>query len=103
MKQLTKVISTFLLLEFISVFTLWAGTTGKIAGNVTDKKTGEPLPGTSIIVSGTMLGAASDINGNYTILNVPPGTYELQISFVGYQKATISDVRVFIDQTTRID
>ncbi|HSH65074.1 MAG TPA: carboxypeptidase-like regulatory domain-containing protein, partial [Bacteroidia bacterium] len=49
-----------------------AGTTGKIQGKVTDKNTGEPLPGVNVIVVGTNIGSATDVNGEYFILQVPP-------------------------------
>ena len=64
---------TFLLtISLISA--IWAGETGKISGIIKDKTTGGPLMGASVIVVGTTLGAATDIEGQYTILYVPPGT-----------------------------
>ena len=103
MKKLKKVIAPILLLAIALVSPLWSGTTGKIAGIITDKTSGEPLPGANIVVIGTSLGASADFNGEYTILYVPPGTYNVQVSFVGYKKVTASEVRVYIDQTARID
>ena len=70
---------------------------------VIDKVSSEPMIGANVIVLGTSLGAISDFDGNYSILSVPPGTYNIQVSFMGYRKVTFSDVRVFIDQTTRVD
>jgi outer membrane receptor protein involved in Fe transport len=81
----------------------WSGTTGKIAGTVTDQATGQSLPGANVVVVGTTLGASTDINGHYTILYVPPGTYQLQVSYIGYATITMNDVRIYIDQTARID
>ncbi|MBN1997571.1 TonB-dependent receptor [candidate division KSB1 bacterium] len=81
----------------------FAGTTGKIAGRVIDEATGDPLPSVNVVVDGTMLGAATDSQGYYTILHVPPGTYNLRASFIGYSRTTINDVRVLIDQTARVD
>jgi len=86
----------------IQISTTLAGTTGKIAGKITDKN-GDRLPGANILIIGTTLGGTTDVEGQYTILEVPPGTYDLQISYIGYKKVTVSEVRVFIDQTTRID
>jgi outer membrane receptor protein involved in Fe transport len=103
MKQLKRVIVPILFLTILSVPTLWSGTTGKIDGTVTDKASGERLPGANIVVVGTTLGASADLNGQYTILYVPPGTYDVHVSYVGYRKVTITDVRVYIDQTARID
>ena len=82
---------------------LWSGTTGKIAGTVIDKQTGEPLSGANVIVQGTDYGAAADLNGNYTILHVPPGEYTVVISVIGYAKVMVNDVRVRIDQTSHIN
>lgn len=103
MKPIKRLIIPILLLTGIFTSPIWSGTTGKIAGKITDKTTGEPLFGANIIVVGTSLGSVSDFDGLYTILHVSPGTYEVQVSYIGYRKVTISDVRVFIDQTTRID
>jgi hypothetical protein len=76
---------------------------GKIAGKVTDKATGEGIPGVNVVIAGTTLGAATNLDGEYTILNVPPGTYQLKFSAIGYSPVTFNDVRVNIDLTTRIN
>ncbi|MEO0069839.1 MAG: TonB-dependent receptor [candidate division WOR-3 bacterium] len=80
-----------------------AGVTGTIRGRVTDKKTGEPLIAVNVIVIGTELGAATDANGVYEIINVPPGRYKLTASYVGYQEMTVSDVLVVQDNVTVVD
>ncbi len=103
MQQLKKVIAPILMLILISVSPLWSGTTGKIAGSITDKDNGEPVIGATIIISGTSLGAATDLDGHFTILFVPPGSCNLQISSVGYRKVLVKDIRVHIDQTARVD
>jgi len=82
---------------------LYAGITGKIAGKVFDKKTGEALISVTILLVETKMGAASDIDGNYFIINIPPGVYQLKASLIGYTPVVIKNVRVSIDQTTRID
>ena len=82
---------------------MFAGTTGKIAGRITDAETGGPLPGVNIVVQGTTLGAASDIDGNYVILNVPPRVYRVVVSMVGYRQVQYENVRVSIDLTTRVN
>lgn len=82
---------------------VFAGTTGKITGKVTDKQTGETLIGVSVMVQGTSLGASTDIEGYYTILHVPPGTHTVITSHVGYTQVTVTGVNVNIDQTTPID
>ncbi|MFQ5603905.1 MAG: TonB-dependent receptor domain-containing protein [bacterium] len=82
---------------------VYSGTSGKIAGRVTDAETGEPLPGTNVIVQGTSLGAATDVDGYYTILRVPPGTYRVETSFIGYKKMVQTNVVVRVDLTTKVN
>ena len=94
---------TLLLLAALLPATLHAGSTGKVAGKVVDRQTGEGIPGVNIILTGTTLGAATNLDGEYSILNVPPGTYELKATAIGYAPVTIKDVRVNIDLTTRIN
>ena len=92
-----------LVILFLLSNLLFAGNTGKIAGRVTDETTGDGLPFANVIVDGTTLGAATDIDGYYAILNVPPGVYSVTASIVGYQKKSFKDVRVNVDFTTRLD
>ncbi len=82
---------------------LSAQTVGKIAGTVTEVETGEPIPGVNIVVVGTKMGAATDINGEYYILNVPPGKYELRASIIGFQTIKMTDIIVNATRTTTID
>lgn len=98
-----RLIFLMLILVVVTVSQLWSGTTGKIAGTITDKATGEPMIGANIVVVGTSLGVVTDVDGQYTVLYVPPGTYMVQISFIGYRKILVNDVRVYIDQTARVD
>lgn len=96
----------FLLLSILTLsfaLELSAATTGKISGTIVDSKTKEPLIGVNIILLGTTLGASSDVDGFFTILNVPPGTYNVRASYIGYTGRTIINVRVNIDQTTNLD
>ena len=95
--------TAFFLLIFFCGSVLYAGTTGKISGKLIDKTTQEPLIGANVVLKGTSMGASSDIDGNYMILNVPPGVYSLSISIVGYRKVQVDNVRVSIDLTTTLD
>ena len=79
-----------------------AGTTGKVAGQVTDKEN-QPLPGTNVSLVGTTLGAATDLDGYYSIINIPPGRYEVRFSFMGYKMRVVQNVLVTSDQTTTLD
>ncbi|MEW5798086.1 MAG: TonB-dependent receptor [Bacteroidota bacterium] len=93
-----------LLLMIVTLSTIgYTGTTGKISGQVTDAKTGEPLVGTNVILTGTNLGSIVDLDGHYSILNIPPGSYEIQFRFIGYRAYIVKQVQVTSDNTTKID
>ncbi len=72
---------------------MFAGTTGKISGYVTDEETGEPIVGANVIIEGTYLGASADLDGYYSISNIPPGEYRVIFSAVGYQKIIVEKVQ----------
>jgi hypothetical protein len=102
-----RVYRIFVLVFFTTVFlpvsNLQAGTTGKIAGIVRDAVTGEPIPGCNIVIIGSTIGAASDINGQYFIINITPGRYSVKASMVGYRSITVDNVQIIADLTTQID
>ena len=82
---------------------LQAGITGSLKGKIIDKETGDPLIGCNVIILGTELGAATDLDGNYKIIKIPPGNYKIQVIMIGYAKTNISNVIVQSDLTTTIN
>lgn len=91
-----------------------AGITGKIRGTVKDKTTGESLPGTNVFISHIWQedvekeflgasGAATDLNGEFVILQVPPGLYSVTASAMGYTREVKQRVRVSVDRSTQVD
>ncbi|MFQ5798675.1 MAG: carboxypeptidase-like regulatory domain-containing protein [Bacteroidota bacterium] len=76
---------------------------GKISGYVHDKKTNEALPGANVIIKGTTIGAAADIEGYFFILNVPPGRYTVEASMMGYVRTSVENVLVTVNQTTEVN
>jgi len=106
LKKLYKVkfLSSLLLILIISTIPILGGSTGKISGTVTDAITGDPLIGVNVVIAEvTGLGAATDINGQYVILNVPPGTYTIKFSMIGYKTVEMQEVRVYIDRIIKVD
>lgn len=95
----------FLLLAFsLLLFTSsLLAQTGKVAGTITDRTTGEPLIGVNVIIEGTMFGAATDLDGYYTILSVPPGSYSLRVTYIGYTAERVTNIVVNINETVLID
>ncbi len=95
MKNIFRAISFFLLASL----TFSQQTTGKISGEVSSVD-GSVLAGANVMVDGTSSGAATDSDGNYTILNVPAGTYSLSVSYIGHKTVTTSNVEVKTNLTT---
>jgi outer membrane receptor protein involved in Fe transport len=98
-----KPLCTVVVLVLTAVTLALAGTTGKITGEVKDSQTGEPVIGANVTVEGTTLGAATNIDGYFVILNLPPGKYNVVASAVGYHKRTYGGVIVSVDLTTKVD
>ena len=91
-----------LLLLLIIPACLFARVTGKLVGKVIDKNTGEPLIGANIIIQGTILGSVADHDGRFIIINIPPGTYNVKVSFIGYESVLFENVKIIVDQTTQL-
>ena len=92
----------FLLLFFSSILAAYSQQ-GTLAGNVIDGEyNNEPLAFANIIVKGTTTGTTSDFDGKYQI-DLKPGTYTIQFSFVGYETKEISDVVIKPNQVVDLD
>ncbi len=87
---------------FLPIKISYGGTTGKLAGIVLDAETNESLPAT-VSIENTTIGAISDSEGRFTILNIPPGSYDIRIHLIGYVTKIITDVRISSDKTTTLD
>ncbi len=87
MHRLARILATALQVGLLAVLTS-AGVRadGRITGQVTDRDTGEPLPGANVILVGTSKGAATDIDGRFTIVGVPAGTHTLAATYIGYRR-----------------
>jgi hypothetical protein len=87
----------------LALSTLSAQTAGKISGKITDLETGEPLIGCNVVIVGTGMGAATDMDGTFFIINVPPRKFDVEASLLGYQKVLQRDVIVNSGRTTVVD
>ncbi len=67
---------------------LWSQTVGTLLGSVKDAKTQEPLIGATILLETTNIGTITDIDGRFSLEGIPPKTYNIIISFVGYTPST---------------
>jgi TonB-dependent receptor len=83
-----KISCVIILASLFSFSSLFAQGSGTMKGRVVDSGTGEALPGAVVLLQPTTLGAATDQQGNFKILNIPAGTYTARISFLGYAAQT---------------
>lgn len=80
-----------------------AANTGVVKGKVTDKKNGDLLVGVNVQIEGTELGNSTDAEGKYEIINVPPGTYTVVASYMGYNEQKVTNVLVVQDNIVTVD
>jgi outer membrane receptor protein involved in Fe transport len=103
-----------LLFWFLIPAALFSAETGKISGRVTEKGKHDPLIGANVFVDAMWVegkevkmtvpvGASSDLNGQYYILNLRPGAYSLHCQLIGFGRAEVTKVKVFIDRTTEVN
>ena len=85
------------LLLMLNVF--YAGTDGTIRGQVVDLD-GAPLIGAQIYIPSLSIGTTADTDGNYIIINIPVGDYEINCQMIGHQTNIVDGVHVTMDQTT---
>lgn len=96
---LNQLLSVLLLLYF-SPGNLFAS--GTIKGRINDAKTKETLPGANVIIQGTAFGAASNIEGEYVIRNVPEGNFVIKVSYIGYKSKEVS-VKISNEKTIELN
>ncbi|MCK5147339.1 TonB-dependent receptor [bacterium] len=95
-----------LVLLFILGSTVFSATLqhdGSIYGIVVDSEVRTPLIGTNVMIKGSVLGAASDMQGRFSIKNIPPGNYTLVFMYMGYERRIITDVIVRPGRNTQVD
>ncbi|MEJ2542994.1 MAG: carboxypeptidase-like regulatory domain-containing protein [Calditrichaceae bacterium] len=93
----------FFVIVLLLTSLIFAGDFGFISGTITDKNSGDTLPGVQIVIEGTDYGAVTNIDGYYEIYKVPPGEYELFIEYLGYTSIQVMGVNVVADSTTTLD
>ncbi len=91
-RSIVKGLTFAILLFSLLIVRARAAQNGTVQGSVRDSQTGEALPGANMLLLGTSMGAASDLNGNFVIRNVPPGSYRMRATYVGYNARTVDVV-----------
>ncbi|MCU0339969.1 MAG: TonB-dependent receptor [Spirosomaceae bacterium] len=103
MKVTSNPVKLSLTLFLFFVCALSAFSQGVIRGTVKDAKNQEAIIGATVLVEGTQLGAATDIEGNFTIAKVPAGTYNLKITYISYKAKDVKGLRVENDNVTVVE
>lgn len=97
MKKIILLAPLFLLIS-LSVFSQ-----GTIRGKITNPVNNEPIPFANVLIIGTELGAISDAEGDYEIIGIPPGLYNVRASFVGFKTETQFEVQVTLARPVQLD
>lgn len=92
-----------LFLAFLSLCLGAFSQTGIVRGKITDAETGEELIGATVIIEGTMIGASTDLDGNYSIEQATPGTHTLKCQYISYETQIISDVNISEGEVTLLN
>lgn len=96
-----------LFVKLLSIFCLFSSLTyaqsGKLSGKITEEGTGEALIGVSIFIEDLSKGDASNLDGEYAIISIPPGTYSVRYSFLGFSTVVVDNIEIFSGQTTTYD
>jgi len=98
-----SIIVFFIIISKGSFAQVQQATKGEITGKITDANTSEPLPSANITIKGTYYGAISDMDGNYKIQNVNPGSYTIEISLLGYKNVQVTGFKVNAGETSKLN
>jgi outer membrane receptor protein involved in Fe transport len=93
----------FLMILSMMLSQTYAQEKGNIFGKIVDSATNEELIGANILLVGTTIGAASDLDGNFRINNILPGKYSVTASMIGYSKLTITDLLINPGENKKLD
>ena len=96
------VLSAFCLMALLLPLPLYGADTGTVKGKIIDKSDGEGIFGASVTIAGTTIGTATDMNGHFTLQNVPAKQQKVAISIVGYAPAS-QVITVSSDKTTEVN
>ncbi|MBA4250641.1 MAG: hypothetical protein C0425_05100 [Chlorobiaceae bacterium] len=99
---MNKILTLFIFIIAFSSVTFSQGK-GTLVGRITDKANNDGLIGVNIILKGTYHGASSNFDGDFKIENINPGTYTIEVSFIGYTPINFTGIQIQADKSRRLD
>ncbi|TVQ74767.1 MAG: TonB-dependent receptor, partial [Balneolaceae bacterium] len=96
-------ISLFIIIFLVLTAGRLSAQAGEITGQVIDADTGEELIGVNVIIRGTAFGASTDLNGRFTISNIRPGSYDIEFSYVGFERQLYTGIRVEAGESVELN
>ncbi len=103
MNKKVSIKNTILLISFIAFSNFVSSQSVKVYGSISNTLNNEPIPFANIIIEGTTIGATSDIDGNYEILNLNAGAYNFKCSYIGFNTDIQSEIKVSSNKSLRLD
>ena len=103
MNKKVSIKNTILFISFIAFSNVVSSQSVKVYGSISNTLNNEPIPFANIIIEGTTIGATSDINGNYEILNLNAGAYNFKCSYIGFNTDIQSEIKVSSNKSLRLD
>ncbi|HCM59669.1 MAG TPA: TonB-dependent receptor, partial [Bacteroidales bacterium] len=102
-KMKNQLINLFLIIVILLPLRSFSQTSGgTITGVVRDQSTGETMPGVNVVIEGTLRGASTGPEGEFSIIGVAPGTYSLNLTFISYKPLRVEGVEVINGSVTVI-
>ena len=81
----------------------WAQGSGSLGGLVTDGDDKLPLIGVNVVIKGSSLGSSSNLDGRYLLNKIPTGTYQVEVTYLGYEKKVFTGIRIRPNQTETLN
>ena len=103
MKKKVFIRNIILFISFIVFSNTVSSQNVKVYGSISNTLNNEPIPFANIIIEGTTIGATSDIDGNYVILDVNAGAYNFKCSYIGFNTDIQSEIKVSSNKSLRLD
>ena len=103
MNKKNSIKNTILFISFIAFSNVVSSQSVKVYGSISNTLNNEPIPFANIIIEGTTIGATSDIDGNYEILNLNAGAYNFKCSYIGFNTYIQSEIKVSSNKSLRLD